>query len=57
MKNSVVTIDNETVQKIKRGNRRKDRVDAGFNDGRFTTQVVETKKSYSRKEKHKKIEW
>lgn len=56
MKNLLVSIDNETLRKIDRGNRRKARIDQGLNDGRLNTKVVKSKKAYNRRE-GKKVEW
>lgn len=53
MKNLKVTIDQETLTKIDRGNRRNARLEAGLNDNRFVTKTVKSKKAYTRKSKHK----
>jgi len=53
MKNLKVIIDQETLSKIDRGNRRHARLVDGLNDNRFVTKSVESKKAYKRKSKHK----
>ena len=53
MKNLKVTIDQDTLNKIDRGNRRQARLEAGLNDNRFVTKKVKSKKAYTRKSKHK----
>lgn len=57
MKHLTVKIDGETLAKIDRGARRKARIVNGQNDGRFITKVVASKKKYSRKQKHKNLEY
>jgi hypothetical protein len=59
MKKMKVTIDQETLRKIDRGNRRKERLEQGLNDKRFVTRAVKSKKKYSKKDRsaNKKIEW
>ena len=52
MKNLTVTIDQDTINKIDKGNRRQARLNDGLNDNRFVTKSVESKKKYSRKSKH-----
>jgi hypothetical protein len=59
MKKMKVTIDQDTLSKIDRGNRRKARLEQGLNDNRFVTRAVKSKKKYSKKDRsaNKKIEW
>ena len=59
MKNLKVTIDQETLRKIDRGNRRKERLEQGLNDNRFVTRAVKSKKKYSKKDRsaNKRIDW
>ena len=53
MKNSKVIVDQDTINKIARGNRRHARLVDGLNDSRFVTRAVEDKTKYKRKSKHK----
>jgi hypothetical protein len=46
-------ITKEQLLKIESGRVREDKKSQGFFDGRFVTRVQDTKKKYSRKEKHK----
>ena len=59
MKNLKVTIDQETLRKIDRGNRRKERLEQGLNDNRFVTRAVKSKKKYNKKDRsaNKRIDW
>lgn len=43
----------KTVRKLVKSQEREKRVDQGYYDGRFAPRVEKTKKSYSRKTKHK----
>ena len=52
MKTYSVKVDQETINKIDKGNRRQARLNDGLNDNRFVTKSVESKKKYSRKSKH-----
>jgi len=52
MKTYSVKVDQDTLTKIDRGNRRQARLEQGLNDNRFVTKKVESKKKYSRKSKH-----
>jgi len=46
-------ITTEQLRKIRLGNIREDQKSQGFFDGRFVTRIQESKKKYSRKEKHR----
>lgn len=43
----------KTLRKLVKSQEREKRVDQGYYDGRFAPRVEKTKKSYSRKTKHK----
>lgn len=43
----------ERLRKLRLGSVREDQKAQGFFDGRFVTKTVDSKKNYSRKEKHK----
>ena len=46
-------ISTEQIRKIRLGNVREDQKSQGFFDGRFVSRTEESKKKYSRKDKHK----
>ena len=48
------TNDKNIIHNMILGSQRQKQADQGFFDGRFVVRVQETKKSYTRKEKHKK---
>ena len=54
-----ISIDQETLRKIKRGHVRQQKKEQGAFDGRFKTKAVESKKKYSKKDRrnNKKVEW
>lgn len=47
-------ITKEELHKLELGSVRKDQVEAGFFDGRFSPRVERDKSKYSRKQKHKR---
>ena len=59
MKNEVVTIDQETLRKIKRGHVRQQKKEQGAFDGRYQTKAVQSKKKYNKKDRreNKKVTW
>jgi hypothetical protein len=57
MKKSKITIDQETLRKIKRGHARQMKKEQGAFDGRFKTRADKDKSKYSRKRKHKKVDY
>ena len=49
----VMRITTEQLRKIRLGNVREDQKSQGFFDGRFVARTEESKKKYTRKDKHK----